>query len=124
MAISPCCTLGEVSPAPPSGRRRSAKRIVTMDSVLDASRGPRMTKSFLPRQLLHRLVAMAGNQMIVDHADGLHEGIDNGRPNELEAALGQLLRHRARNGGLGWNLPDGFEAVDLRLPAEEIPQQV
>src|ERR1019366_4638624 len=31
-------------------------------------------------------VAEAGHQMVVDHAGGLHEGIDDGRPDELETA--------------------------------------
>ena len=39
---------------------------------------------------------MAGDQMVVDHADRLHEGIDDGRPDELEAAADKLLRHLAR----------------------------
>ena len=36
-----------------------------------------------------RLVAVALHQMVVDHADRLHEGIDDGRADELEAARRQ-----------------------------------
>jgi hypothetical protein len=31
--------------------------------------------------------------MVVDHADRLHEGVDDSRPAKLEAALGEILRH-------------------------------
>ena len=106
------------------GAEHLRSRIVTMDSRLDASRRPRTTKSFLPRQLLNRRVAMAGNQVIVDHADRLHERVDDRRSDKLEAALRQLLRHSPRDRRFRRNLPDGLEAVDLRLAAEEIPQQI
>ena len=42
-------------------------------------------------ELLHGFVPVAGDQMVVDHADRLHEGVDDRRPAELEAALRQLL---------------------------------
>src|ERR1700735_2135899 len=32
-----------------------------------------------------------GHQVIVDHAGGLHEGVDDGRADEFEAAPGQFL---------------------------------
>src|SRR6266508_386333 len=66
---------------------------------------------------------MAFHQMVVDHAGGLHEGVDDGRPAELEAAARQLLRHRPRHRGLGRNLRRRPVAVDLRFPVEEAPQQ-
>ena len=37
------------------------------------------------------LVAEAGDQMVVDHAGGLHEGVDDGRADEFEAARAELL---------------------------------
>src|SRR5436190_23721095 len=40
-------------------------------------------------------VAMARHQMIVDHADRLHEGIHDRRPDELETARRQFFRHLA-----------------------------
>ena len=65
------------------------------------------------------LVAVAGHEMIVDHADRLHEGIDDGRPDELEAARRKLLRHRLRQRRLRRHLLGGAEAVDLRPAVEK-----
>ncbi len=42
------------------------------------------------------LVAEAGHEMIVDHAGGLHEGIDNGGPHEFESARLQVLGYPGR----------------------------
>jgi hypothetical protein len=36
-------------------------------------------------------MAVAGDQMIVDHADRLHEGVDDGRADEFEAARASSL---------------------------------
>src|SRR6185437_5000202 len=40
------------------------------------------------------LVSMAADDVVVDHARGLHEGIADGRADELEAGLLQRLGHR------------------------------
>src|SRR4029077_5946728 len=40
--------------------------------------------SYAPSKLGACRVAMACDQMVVDHADCLHEGIDDGRPDEFE----------------------------------------
>ncbi len=61
--------------------------------------------------------------MIVDHADRLHEGVDDGRAAKFKAALRQLLGHRARGRGFGRHLAHGAVVVDLRLAVDEIPQQ-
>ncbi len=37
------------------------------------------------------LVAEAGDQVVVDHAGGLHEGVDDGRADEFESARAELL---------------------------------
>src|SRR4029078_10218126 len=37
------------------------------------------------------LVAEARDQMVVDHAGGLHEGIDDGRTDEFESARAELF---------------------------------
>src|SRR5215470_10348467 len=66
---------------------------------------------------------MARHQMVVDHADRLHESIDDGRADELEPAACQFLGDLARDRGLGWDLPDAAEVVDLGLATDEIPQQ-
>src|SRR6266576_149401 len=38
------------------------------------------------------LMTEARDEMVVDHARGLHEGVDDGRSDEFESACGQLLR--------------------------------
>ena len=40
-------------------------------------------------------VTIAVDQMVVDHPGRLHEGVNDRRPDEFEAAAGQFLRHRA-----------------------------
>src|SRR3984885_1704501 len=55
----------------------------------------RSATAFAP-ELLHGLMAVAGHQMVVDHADRLHEGVDDGRAAELEAAPPPLLGDGAR----------------------------
>ena len=62
--------------------------------------------------------------MIVHHADGLHESVDDGWSAEFEAAADEFLRHRARCGGLGRHLADGAKPVDLVLAVDELPQQL
>src|SRR5712691_4225532 len=66
---------------------------------------------------------VAGHQMIVDHADGLHEGVDDGRPDEFEAAARELLRYPPRHLGLRRYLRRGAETVHLGLAVEKIPKQ-
>src|SRR6185312_12067077 len=68
-------------------------------------------------------MAEASREVVVDHADRLHEGVDDGRADELEAARRQFLRQLARDVGLGRNLFRRLEAVDLRPAVNEAPQQ-
>src|SRR3984885_1568600 len=94
----------------------------------DASRVARLARCAVsataarPEFLAFRM-AIAGDQMIVDHADRLHEGVDDGRPAEFETALQKLLGDRARGCGFRRHLACGFVVVDLRLAVLEIPQQ-
>ena len=37
------------------------------------------------------LVAKAGDQMVVDHAGRLHEGVDDGWTDEFESVTGEFL---------------------------------
>jgi len=39
------------------------------------------------------LVSKTVGRMIVDHADGLHEGVADGRPDKIEAAFFQVFAH-------------------------------
>src|SRR5262245_5721775 len=61
--------------------------------------------------------------MVVDHAGCLHEGVDDGGADELEAARGKLLRYLDRNRRGCRHARGGLELVDLRLAASEVPQQ-
>ena len=54
-----------------------------------------------------RLMAVAAHQMIVDHAHGLHEGIDDGRPAEAEAPRASNPWRSSRRAGSRRALPDG-----------------
>jgi hypothetical protein len=64
----------------------------------------------------------AGEEMVVDHAGRLHEGVDDRRPAELEAARLEVLRDGARQLRLGGDRGDRLVAVDDRLPAGEVPE--
>src|SRR6266446_4411719 len=66
---------------------------------------------------------MAAHEVVVDHARRLHEGIDDARADELEAAPRELLGHRARDRRLRRHLRGGAEAIDLRPAADEVPKE-
>src|SRR5580704_558184 len=123
------CAISSISTSSGDGSSRSSRR---PDSMRCQARGaslaregavPGSLRVGLFGNLLHGLVAVAGDNMVVDHADGLHEGIDDGRTAELEAALREFLRHRARCCGFRRDLPCRLEIIDLRLAVDEIPQQ-
>src|SRR5215475_1048969 len=61
--------------------------------------------------------------MVVDHANCLHEGIDDGWAAELEPTFRQVLGNFLRHGGFGRDLPRAAEFVYLGLAVEEAPQQ-
>jgi hypothetical protein len=62
--------------------------------------------------------------MIVDHADRLHEGIADGRADELEAARGELLRHLSRKRRFRRHLRYRAEMIDLGLAVEKVPKKI
>src|SRR5437016_14235756 len=57
-------------------------------------------------------VARAGDDVVVHHAHGLGEGVDNHRPAEIEAALLQILRQRFAHFRFRRNQLLAFVAVD------------
>ncbi len=69
-------------------------------------------------------MAKAGDEMIVDHAGRLHEGIDDGGANEFEPARGKLFRHLDRKRGGGGNARGRLELIDLGFAVDEIPQKL
>src|SRR5260370_39485901 len=60
-------------------------------------------------------VAETRNQVIVDHARGLHEGVANGRADEAETALLQIFAEGVGFGGLCREAFVGFPSVLFRL---------
>src|SRR5260221_10758312 len=63
--------------------------------------------SYMPEAIL---------RVVVHHADGLHEGIADGRTDEAEATLEKILAHRFRV----LEAPDvGVEAAEFLLHREE-----
>src|SRR5579864_6862945 len=66
----------------------------------------------------------ACHEVVVHHADRLHEGIDDGRPAKFEAAARKLLRDLAGKLGLGRYLLDAAQAIDLGAAVDEVPQEL
>src|ERR1700733_6467052 len=114
------CAMSPISMSSGEGSSKSSRR---PDSIRCHARGP-CGAVFLFGGFLDGRMAVAGDEMVVDHADGLHEGIDDGRAAELEAALRQFLGHGARHRRLCRNLSHSAIAVDLRLAVDEAPQQL
>ena len=76
------------------------------------------------RRVLARLPpAKAVGRVVVHEAAGLHERVTDRRPDEPEAAALELLRHRLRLVGLGRYLGERAPPVDLRLTADERPEE-
>src|ERR1051326_7204125 len=69
---------------------------VKICEVEELWRTPTKAKLFLSFHLRQAFVAVALHQVVVDHADRLHECVDDGRSDELEAARGELLGDLAR----------------------------
>src|SRR5581483_4634099 len=95
---------------------RSARRATSgWPSGVRAGRG----KPGFPRELS---VAEAADDVVVDHADRLHERIADRRADEAEAAALEVAAHRLRvvrfRGDLGERLPP----VHARRAADERPQ--
>src|SRR5580692_6974414 len=125
------CAMSSSSMSSGDGSSRSSRRPDSMRCQArgaDAGCAARLTRCAVSAtaarpELLTLCMAIAGDQMIVDHADRLHEGVDDGRPAEFEAALRQFFGDRARDGGLRRHLASRFVMVDLWLAVDELPQQ-
>ena len=57
------------------------------------------------------LVAEARHHVVVDHSRRLHERVEDGRADEVEAAMLEVLRHGARGIGLGREVTKGCPSV-------------
>src|SRR5579883_3218577 len=74
-------------------------------------RSPLRARSALRRERGDGLMAMAIDEMIVDHAGRLHESVDDRRPDEIAAAGFQVLRDRLGLLGLRRNVADRLSRV-------------
>ena len=52
--------------------------------------------------------------VVIDHADGLHEGVDDSGAYEGETALFQVFADFLREGSLRWDFIKCFEVIDDR----------
>src|ERR1700689_1165565 len=109
------CAMSSISMSSADGSGRSSRRPDSIrcqarSGTLRATglaRAPNLSATAAEPEPGASLVPMARDQMIVDHAGGLHESVDDGRAAEFEAALRQFLGHGARDGGFGRNLARG-----------------
>src|SRR5216684_931253 len=60
-------------------------------------------------------VSVAGHNVSVHHAGGLHESIADGRADEAEAAFAQIFAHGVGLGRFRWHFFVRFPGVLLRL---------
>ena len=66
-------------------------------------------------------MAVAVDEMVVDHADRLHEGVDDRRADEIAAALAQILGDRLGDCGRGRHLAHRRAGVLDRPALDEAP---
>lgn len=68
-------------------------------------------------------MARAGRQVVVDHAGGLHEGVADGRADELEAGPAQRLAHRIRLRRFGRHFGQRRALVLDRRAIDKAPEE-
>src|SRR5260370_42448686 len=66
-------------------------------------------------------MSKAVDDVVVDHPDGLHVRIDDGRADEGEATALQILAHGVGLSGASGNVPYGSPAVLDRATVDEAP---
>lgn len=62
--------------------------------------------------------------MVVDHAGGLHVGVDDGGTNEVEAAFFEVFADLVREWGVGWGFADIFPVVNDGCVVDPAPEVV
>jgi hypothetical protein len=67
-------------------------------------------------------VAEAIDRVVVDHPDGLHEGVADCGADEFEATAQEILAQRIGLGGATRNVPESAPAVSLRAASDESPE--
>src|SRR6185295_12786745 len=94
-------------------RRRVTRRRVAASSSGTAS----------PTEALHLAVTEAVDEVVVHHADGLHECVADGRSHEAVVPLDECRAHRVRLPGAGGEIAQRAPAKLFRLPADEAPEK-
>src|SRR5580692_6423562 len=92
----------------------------SLRSLTTIARTPALTPARTP-PLFERLVAETVDDVDVDHADGLHEGVTDCRSDKFEAALFEIFAHRIGFPSLRGDLLHRLRRVDARLAADELP---
>ena len=78
----------------------------------------------MPSRIRERPVSKAIGRMIVDHADGLHEGIADRRADEGEAPAFQVPTHGIGDRRVAGNIFRGFPAIADGPVLDELPDIV
>src|SRR2546430_14820886 len=103
----------------PAGRRRPglARR------GPPARTGAHGRRSSVPRLILQLAVAEARDEMVVHHADGLHERVTDGWPHEAEPALDQGVAHGVGFARARGQLAQATAPVLLGYASHEGPEE-
>src|SRR3989442_1365599 len=75
-------------------------------------------------EFLDCVISEAFRSMVVHHANGLHERVANGRPNESEASSSKLLAHNLRLSRGRRNLAERVELVPDWSAADKSPDVI
>jgi hypothetical protein len=67
---------------------------------------------------------MAAEQMVIDHAHGLHEGVNDRWADKFESARGEFFGQFDRQFRLGRDLLHVLQTIDFRPAIDEIPQEL
>ena len=97
--------MSSISTSSGEGSRRSSRRPDSMRCQARRARGSRVMVGFRCASA-GMPVAAAIDEMIVDHADRLHEGVDDRRAAEIDAARLQVFGDCARNFGFRRHFAD------------------
>src|SRR5258705_10530807 len=98
---------------------KTANRSIDPPKLFHSPEFSRRTGSWESRQLR---APKTGGQMVVDHSDRLHIGIDDGRADETEAPKLQILADRVGQRRAGRHLLHASRECWLRRPSPEAPQ--
>src|SRR5437763_7129245 len=87
-----------------------------------AARGECSVSLPTPRPTAEVHVARAGDEVVVDHASGLHQGVADCRTDELESAPQQVAAQRIGLRGTRGDIGQAPPPILLWLAADKTPQ--